>query len=219
MPKLLYLGLDPSQTLQSDVEVIHHPILHIVARPWDALEMYSIFQDWPAYTHLLVTSKQAVALLMGALRFHHIESREHITVIAVGEKTASALKGASWKKIVVSTNERQEGIIELLKKERFNERSYLFFPRSARARPLIEQFFLCRALRHQILSLYDTEESSSPLPENLEEFDEIMFTSPSTVSFFFHKIRTLPQRPKLRAIGEVTWQNLQRAIMIYQTRL
>lgn len=77
----------------------------------------------------------------------------------------------------------QEGVIELLQCLDLSS-AYLFWPRSALARPVIADYLTRRGVSFHALDLYDTRpQAPLPLP-NLDDFDEIVFTSPSTVKAF-----------------------------------
>jgi uroporphyrinogen-III synthase len=89
------------------------------------------------------------------------------------------------------------------------ERAYFFYPRSSKARPVLSYYLRVRKLRHQVCDLYDTLDHSGALLPPLEKFDEIVFTSPSTVEAFQKIQVTLPKNIIIKAIGPITKASLE----------
>jgi uroporphyrinogen-III synthase len=151
----------------------------------------------------------AVTYFFDALKekMHLLEGK---CVVAVGKTTASFLTREGFPPQFIAEDERQEGVIELLSKLGFLKNSYIFLPRSSRARPLLENFLKERKLRHRIFNLYDTIlQKLLPLPD-LKDFDEIVFTSPSTVEAFYEIFPEIPHGKKITAIGPVTKEAIWR---------
>jgi len=89
------------------------------------------------------------------------------------------------------------------------ENAYFFMPRSSSSRPIIVNFFQERQIRYQSCDLYDTvTQILEPRPD-LDQIDEIVFTSPSTVRAFIEIFGTLPNGKRLIAIGPVTEEALK----------
>jgi uroporphyrinogen-III synthase len=209
--KVLYLGSDPTRFVHEG-DVTHLQIIDIIPRPFTELEW--MFSDWEEYTHILFTSKHAVSIFFDLLKMKGLSLNQ--TIIVVGRTTAKAVENHSWTKPLCAVTESQEGILELLRKIHWHESDYILIPRSSLARGSLADFFLERNLRHQVCDLYDTISKRVDFPD-LEQFDQIYFSSPSTVTAFFSQIEKLPKHPELKAIGPVTWQNLTRAINIFDT--
>lgn len=86
---------------------------------------------------------------------------------------------------------------------------YFFLPHSKRARPNLTEFMKKKGIPYFALAIYDTHfQCLQPIPP-LEDFDEIVFTSPSTVEGFIRIFGMLPKDKKLRAIGPLTQQALE----------
>ena len=74
---------------------------------------------------------------------------------------------------------------------------------------MIPDYFLQHEIPYLECTLYDTViVKPNPLP-NLDEFDEIIFTSPSTVEGFLEAYKTLPSDKRLTPIGPVTADSLK----------
>lgn len=186
----LYLGLDPSRW-KTDLPILHYPVIRIepknVEKPPDFSEI----------THLLFTSRSAVT---------HWEHFENKKVLAIGEATGEKLTERSVP-FSLAPFATQEGMIELLKTFDLQD-AYLLWPRSAKARDVLELYLQSVKVRFQILDLYETHyQKIEPVP-SLEGIEEIIFTSPSTVEGFVKIYGALPKDKKLTAIGPITDQAL-----------
>ncbi len=107
----------------------------------------------------------------------------------------------------------QEGVIELIRKIKDG---YFFIPRSKRARSVLTEYLIREKIPHFAFDLYDTHfQRLEPVP-NLDEFDEIVFTSPSTVEGFIHIYGSLPKGKKLSAIGPVTKKEIEIYLSCHQ---
>jgi len=204
--KILYLGSDPSR-FASEGDVTHLQLIEIVPRPIEEIEW--VLADWEEYTHLLFTSKHAVSLFFSLLKSRGFAPKH--SVIAVGQTTAKIAVQYGWKEPLCASSECQEGVLDLLRKMDWKSSDYILMPRSSLARGALENYCIEQNLRHQVCDLYDTIPKKVLLPD-LEQFDQIFFSSPSTVKAFFSLIQKLPKRPELKAIGSVTQQNLAKAV-------
>lgn len=183
--KILYLGVDPSRYLHTG-ELIHYPVIRTI--PIEALDE-TTQQIWPRVTHLVFTSPSAVKHWTG------FASCEQKAVIAIGPATASLLRNP-----LIAPFATQEGVIALLETLELSE-AYFLLPRSSRARPLLTEYLQRRGVGFLALDLYQTiPHNPGPLPA----FDEIVFTSPSTVEAFLQLHGCIPRDKKITAIGPVT---------------
>jgi len=190
---ILYLGLDPSRYPR---KVFHYPVIRTV--PVGALGVEAKVA-WSSATHVLFTSRSAVKHW---LALSSVEGKE---VLAVGPATA-ALLGADTKIAPVAT---QEGVVDLLKTMDLSG-TFLFWPRSALARPVVTDYLTNEKVPFYALDLYETKwQRPEPVPD-LADFDEIVFTSPTTVDAFLNIFGTLPKDKRLTPIGPVTEKALQR---------
>ncbi|HEX4840492.1 MAG TPA: uroporphyrinogen-III synthase [Rhabdochlamydiaceae bacterium] len=198
----LYLGTDPENCDLKDL--IHYPIIKTVP-----LEIPShIREDFADYTHILFTSKNAVQILLTQF---HSEKFKNKRLIAIGKSTAAKLAQEGVASHLVSQNESQEGVIELLKHQDLHD-AYVFYPRSSLARKKLEHYLSSRAVRHQICDLYETVfQKPEPFPD-FASIDEIIFTSPSTVKGFVAAFGTIPHDKKLTCIGPITEDELKKSL-------
>jgi uroporphyrinogen-III synthase len=186
----LYLGLDPKDFPTA----LHYPVIRteliLSDRLQEALSLLSQF------THFIFTSKRCVS------HWFEVGTFDHAVALAIGKATASSLRSKGVIPLV-SDIETQEGVIELLKTLDL-QNGYLFYPHSKRARPLLANHLRASQLRFFSLDLYDTLlQRPEPVP-SLENIDEIIFTSPSTVEGFLQIFGKVPQDKKLTCIGAIT---------------
>lgn len=191
---VLYLGLDPSRWV-TNLPIIHYPVICIKPRS-------EAFLCHPESTHILFTSRSAV-------RYWNVF--EGKVLLAVGEATAELLRQKGFSPLV-APQATQEGMIELLKSLDLRG-SYLIWPRSARARDVLTTYLqsLNSSTRIAIIDLYETSyQKLEPVP-CLDEIEEIVFTSPSTVEGFLRIYGSLPKDKQLTAIGPITSSYLVRS--------
>ncbi|MCC6127898.1 MAG: uroporphyrinogen-III synthase [Chlamydiae bacterium] len=192
---ILYLGLDPSRW-KRDKPLLHYPVIRIAALA------ISKPADWSAITHLIFTSRSA------AFHWQWIEGKQ---VLAIGKATTEVLEKKKCSPLI-APEATQEGMIELLKTLSLQD-AYLLWPRSTLSRELLSEylFSLSPIARVQILDLYETHyQRPEPVP-SLEDIDEIVFTSPSTVTGFLQIYGSLPSNKKLTPIGPITAAALEGA--------
>jgi len=204
--KKLYVGLNPKG------DVTHLPLIEIVPRPFDQVDIASVFADIPLYTHIIFTSKSGVEVFFDCLRHHGFDKIEGKKIFAVGKRTAEKLKENGLKPSHIATQETQEGVIHLLAMEDLDE-AYVLLPQSSKARPSLANTLMLRRVRHQLCHLYDTRVKVPTVKPDLETFDEIIFTSPSTVDAFIEVFGGIPKGKKLTSIGPITERKLNLSLI------
>ena len=217
MGTTLYLGTDPS-AFESEGNfkghLIHFPVIEIVPKPLEDPELKRAWDDLGEYTHLIFTSKNAVSVFYSHLESQKIsvEMFSNKTLIAIGKVTAAHLDMRGLKPNHIAEQEQQEGVITLLKRLDL-ENAYVFLPRSSLARPALTHFLNEEEIRHQACDLYETRAKIPDWVPDLESIDEIIFTSPSTVSAFLQIFKRLPVGKKLRAVGPITERALFESVI------
>ncbi|HLB53364.1 MAG TPA: uroporphyrinogen-III synthase [Chlamydiales bacterium] len=191
MHKCLYLGLDPPP------HVFHYPV--ICTERIDSPFVAEANLQWEKMTHLIFTSKRAVTYWeeMRPLRGDKV-------CIAIGPGTGDELKKRGIQPLI-APYATQEGVIAVIEEvEKKEKDSFFFYPHSLGARPLLAEYLAKRGVRYLEFSLYRTLlQRKEPVP-NPFDFDEIVFTSPSTVDGFLAIFGSLPKGPRLTSIGPIT---------------
>lgn len=217
MKRILYLGTDPTtfQSSQENIEVVHYPIIHIAPRSVHTEELQAAYRDLPLYTHIIFTSKNAVDVFFGHMNALHVpvESLRSTTILSIGSVTTARLQTSGITHVITMQEETQEGVMSHLEHTTANlENAYLFLPRSSRSRPALTHFLTESGIRHRVCDIYDTyAQKKEPVPDPTT-FDEIVFTSPSTVEAFLELYSCLPMPHQIRAIGPITSQSLEQQL-------
>lgn len=209
MKQTLYLGTDPTQFEANGGNlghVIHYPVIKIVPRSLENPEIRSALEDLSEYTHLIFTSKNAVAVFF--LLTQLAKELQQKKIIAIGRVTAAHLTLRGLPPTHVSEEETQEGVVALLNQIDLQD-AYVFLPRSSLSRPVLANFFQERQIRYQACDLYDTVPDLTLPKPDLNQIDEIVFTSPSTVAAFIAIYGSLPKGKRCLAVGPVTEKALQ----------
>ena len=197
MRRVLYLGIEVPQRFEAP-GLIHYPIIKIVPRPMDT----RLLRDFFFVTHLIFTSKPAVQVFSN----YGLQVQEK-QIIAVGTATASRLAECGMSVAVIAKEETAEGVVAELDKLSLRD-AFVLWPHSALARPVISDYLVKRGVKHLELPIYDTLPNLElPLPK-LNEIDEIVFTSPSTIDVFLMAYGTIPTNKIFTCIGPVTEKHL-----------
>lgn len=180
--KALYLGIDPSRWME---KVFHYPVIRT--------ELIEQRECPPETTHLIFTSRSAV-------RYWNDFAGKQI--LAIGEATAALLREKGIEPLV-APEATQEGVMALLDVLDLSGAN-LLWPRSDRSRNDLALYLKQKNIPFRAIDLYRTVfQKPEPVP-SLDDFDEIVFTSPSTVDGFLQIYGKLPRNKKLTAIGPVT---------------
>lgn len=200
-PLSLYLGPEYPSKAFPDKRIVHCPLIETKSRPCS-------LQDWPQYTHLIFTSKTAVRHLVDSLRKARISpvTLASKTILAVGQATGDLVR-AFGAIPLIAKEECAEGIVSILNAIDWHG-THFFWPHSSLSRPLIENTLT------KITSciLYDTFPVKNPSIPSLNDFQEVLFSSPSTVSAFFSQVPTPPPHLKFTPIGKITQEALDKYI-------
>lgn len=187
--KTLYVGLDAPQRQNVD----HCPLIEIFPREIEPVDMKK-------YTHVIFTSKSAVKIF-----FQHFKATDHLNYVAVGRATAAAIPS---KNIRVAKEETAEGIIALLEELDLTQ-ARIFWPHSTLSRFTIPEYLQKRGIPFDAPIFYDTHTKYPAQVPNLTCYDQIIFTSPSTIDAFIEVFGSLPDEKILTPIGPVTHQRLR----------
>lgn len=192
---ILYLGLSMRHYPRKKM-ADHYPVIRIVERKDIDQYIHTLHQ----YTHILFTSQVSVDLFFKRVK------QVFQTCIAVGPFTSQRLEmygvKALYPKIFT-----QEGLIDLLTESSLEGCSF-FLPRSSIARRKIDAFLSDQHIPYTVCSLYDIKfQMLEPIP-NLLTYQEIVFTSPSTVESFFQIFKQIPKTVRCTCIGPITQKAL-----------
>lgn len=212
LKKILYLGLDPSRYPIGQAHLIHWPIIQIVPRSMADQAIQQALEQFSSYSHIVLTSQTAVHLLWCFLGEQGVGRRlwQDKTTIVVGHATGAAASTYGITCLQIAQEATAEGVIATLAASDLKE-AFLFWPHSEQARPAIENALLLQRVRYCSCIFYAPLPTRSPPPVKWELCDEIVFTSPSTVSAFLQLCGTIPPLAQCRAIGPITARALEEA--------
>src|SRR5687767_14872937 len=134
MRRVLYLGTDPSKYSYQH-KLIHLPLIQTRSIPLSQ----EILDEFPQFTHVILTSPNAVRILVQQIPF------QYPSILAIGRGTAATLLEQGLTPQRIANPESQEGMIQLLEEMPLKE-AYLFYPRSTLARPLLASYLQERGL-------------------------------------------------------------------------
>ncbi len=207
--KSLYTGLNISR-YRTQGTVVHYPLIQIKPYPIDQFK--DMANKLSKSSHLLLSSQTSVKILFEIMKAYQIPSSllDSLQIIAVGQTTANSLQSRGGYASYIAQDESQEGLIELFKKINWKRASHLFYPRSARARNLLNEHLDASSVSYEALDLYDSQPFHSEPKPKLREFDEIVFTSPLGVKSFFETFGELPEHLRVICKGRVTKSALEK---------
>ena len=199
MRKVLNLGLS-SFYLSSSDHVVHNPIIAINSLPIDE----RVFENLEGNEIFVITSKSTVTQFL-------IPYKDKISLdsfmISIGSKTTEAILKSGYKVTYQASNSTQEGMIELLKLVQLKNKK-IILPRSNLARKVIDAYLIDQKIPFETIDCYCTQFNPQHVKSNLNEFDALLFTSPSTVKFFFDFYTEIPSFLLFLVIGDITYREL-----------
>lgn len=211
LERTLYLGLEKPCDVP---EELHYPVIRIEPSPVDDPGIHATIAGLPKTSHLLLTSKTAVRLFYEALCAYScsVENLAHIRILAIGKATASRIQHYGLPgPHAIAQQETAEGVLSLLEQEK-QAPTFVLWPHSALSRPLIEDYLEEKEIAHHCPAFYTSlPHNPGSLPAS-GSYNEILFTSPSTVEAFMALHGSLPNNKQLRAIGPITAEALKMAL-------
>lgn len=194
--RVLYCGLEaPESTPQR--QIVHCPLIRV--EPRKTKETAQLCQNLDAVTHLIFTSKSAVRLFFD---WNPPITAQH-TIFSLGPSTSAELARHGSFASYTADDATAEGVVELLSQHDLSQ-AHVLWPHSALSRSVIPDYLHSRSIPFIACVLYDTfPVLCDPIPA-LNTFDEIVFTSSSTVSAFFAQFTTIPPTVQARCIGPIT---------------
>ncbi len=205
MKKVLYLGTSPLHSGYKPEEVIHYPVIRIVPKTVEDESICRCFSILHKFSHILVTSKNSVEVLWALAKQLDVDMKMYVAnkCISIGPVTSSYLREKGVVPLVEAEENTQEGVVACLTRL-LSRDAYLFYPRSSLARPFLENYLRSSLVSYEVLDLYDTVFQALEPKPLLDEIDEIIFTSPSTVEGFFSVFSKIPSNIQLTFQGPIT---------------
>lgn len=204
--KSLCVGLSiPEQFRDRMVDLC--PLIAIEPRSMQDPSIMAMSHKLSTYTHLIFTSKTAVSLF-----YSHFTTPQDAIIIAVGIATAAAVRRFELQaSIIIAEQECAEGVIAVLEGLHLED-ACILWPHAAAARTLISDHLIERKVDFDAPIFYDTYIQRPEIVPNLEDYDELIFTSPSTVDASIEVFGCNLQKKILTCMGLVTKNYLERRL-------
>ncbi len=179
-------------------DVVCTPLIEITAVE-DNTALVAACEQIDQYDYLLFTSRFAVRHFAGLMSAIPVNLR----VVSIGQTTTAALYEAGIEQVEQVEKDNSYGVIDWFASQ---PRGRILFPRSAIALPIITDKLQQIGFEVHPLTAYHNRMPACPVSVNLNDFDRIVFTSPSTVSHFVTLYGALPTDKELVARGPITQQ-------------
>ncbi len=179
-------------------ELVCTPLIEIAGVD-DRRPLLAACERIDTYDYLLFTSRFAVRHVMPLL-----SSRpEKLRVVSIGKTTTRELLLAGIGRVEQVDEDNSYGVIDWFSRQ---PRGRVLFPRSDIALPIIVDGL--RNLQFEVhpLTAYVNRMPAHPTKVRIDDFERIVFTSPSTVSNFVTLYGALPSDKLLEARGPITQQ-------------
>ncbi len=199
--KTLFTGIaEDMETLRRRYghDVVYTPLIEIAAVENNEA-LLTTCEDIDKYDYLLFTSRFAVRYFM-----RHLNSLpDTLRVVSIGETTTKALHQEGIMRLEQVDKDNSYGVVEWF---RYQPRGRVLFPRSDIALSIITDGLQSLGFDIHVVTAYLNRMPTNPLRVNIDDFDRIIFTSPSTVNNFVTLYGTLPLDKQLEARGPITKQ-------------
>jgi uroporphyrinogen-III synthase len=202
--KILYLGTSLARFPQKE-NIVHYPVIRLVPKVSEDRSVRFCLDRLPKFSHILLTSQNSVSILWGLCASLSLDPENLLQnkCISIGPVTSQALRSLGVEPFCEASESTQEGVIHVLQ-SMLGSLSYVFYPRSSLARPILREYLAGQKICHEILDLYDTLYQAPDPKPSLQEIEEIFFTSPSTVEGFFRIFHEVPEGMRVTFQGSIT---------------
>ncbi|MFQ5866898.1 MAG: uroporphyrinogen-III C-methyltransferase [bacterium] len=201
-PKILVTGTNPKK-FESLGEIIHQPMIKIV--PLDNYrETDQKIQDIKKYHWVIFLSVHGVEFFFKRFKknIKDMKALRGIKICAVGSATGKRLKKYGITVNFIPEKESSTGIVEAFRNFDIRGKNILI-PRSNLAGNYLSKALEDLGANVDTITVYrNIKPKVSKI--NLDDIEEIIFTSPSTVNNFMKEYKKLPRRVKVKCIGEIT---------------
>lgn len=193
--KLLYTGTAPElyECLFSESEIYHYPLIKIegIKNSNEIEKMISIFDK---YNFIIFTSKFAVISFFNILYNYNLDIRSlnNKKIAAIGQRTKDELKKYCISPDIVSVKENSRGLLETLKNINIKKLNILY-PSSNLSDDFLKNELEKEGNKVDKIKVYTNNFNNEVAPVNLDFFDGIIFTSPSSIYYFKRIHEKIPE--------------------------
>jgi uroporphyrinogen III methyltransferase/synthase len=210
---ILFTGLSEERYF-TESNYFHLPLIKIEPMK-DYSEFDTHLKNIQIFDWIIFASRYGVEYFFKRLKTTGYDSRilSEIKIAAIGNSTRNRLSDFSILADVVPKKESSVGLIEKFKKIDIKDKN-IFLPRSD-----ISDKGLSRAFEELGAKVTTSLAYKNTIPKELPDldfnfFDEIVFTSPSTVRNFKQRYKKIPSGLKVSFIGDVTLREAKKCNLL-----
>lgn len=211
--RILFTGLSKQRYFLHD-NFLHLPLIKIEPlKDYTGFDMH--LRNIQAFDWVVFCSRYGVEYFFERLRIigKDIRALAHLRFAALGNSTKNKLLEFGIIADIVPEPESSQALLRRLQKEQLAGKK-VFLPRSDLSDKSLEKGL--RSLGAVVVSCVAYRNiMPDDLPDiDIDSFDEIYFTSPSTVRNFKKRYKMVPASVKIRCLGEVTLKEAKRCQLI-----
>lgn len=196
-------------------DIVHTPLIEMNP-PNSFEELDQVIQKINEFTCLIFTSRWAVYYFFNRLYFLHKDSRilAGIIIASIGKITSAKLAEYGIIPDLESKDESTPGLIDLFKAKSII-RETILIPRSDKGLPMLPDGLALLGNHVKTVTVYRNELPSNCTKVDLNDFDLVVFTSPSCVINFKSLYgEELPVHLKFIARGDETARTMDQVILL-----
>lgn len=207
--RILYTGVDPTGFMEGK-NFFHLPYVSLHMRSLSTKEIREVFEKIYGYTHLLFTTKFSVKSFFYFMKKWDIpkDYLNPVFILAVGNPTKAALEEEGITINYIGSDETEEGVIRMFESIDL-EAANLLIPQSGSAKPKLTHYLVEKGVSYEVIVLYDLLKEHPKTKVRLENFDEVVFTTPVAVDAFFEVHADIPPSIDVHCMGLSTRKRLK----------
>jgi uroporphyrinogen III methyltransferase/synthase len=210
---VFFTGLSNERYFEDKI-YFHLPLIKIEPMD-DYRELDSYIKNIKRFDWIVFASRYGVEYFFKRLKIANLDSRvlNGIKIAAVGNSTKNRLLDFGVLADLVPKNESANGLIEEFKNVGL-EYKRVFLPRSNISDKGLSEAFEKMGATTKTAFAYKNVIPKDLPNLDLNLFDEIMFTSPSTVRNFKKRYKNVPKNVEIRCIGDVTLKEAKKCRLL-----
>lgn len=211
--RVLFTGLSKERYFTKGT-YFHLPLIKI--EPMRSYEQFdNHLRNIKSFDWIIFASRYAVEYFFKRIRHIRLDSRElnNIKIAAIGSSTANRLLDSGIIADLVPKKESSAGLIGEFKKIDIRGKK-IFLPRSDISDKGLSKALQKLGAKPTSCFAYRNVEPCDLPDLDLNNFSEIVFSSPSTVRNFKKRYKNVPKNVKIKSIGEVTLKEVRRCRLL-----
>ncbi len=206
-PKILFTGTHLEK--YSHLGYIYHQPMIALRETTDFSETDRIISKLHSFNWLVFTSPYAVKFFFKRLIQQGKDSRSlcGIKIASIGAVTSEYLGNFGIIPNIQAKMESAEGLVELFKESMIKDQ-YILLPQSNLAPNFLSDCLKKSGNKVEKIAIYENYMPEINNKVEIENFDQIIFTSPSCVDNFIKAYGKLPVKPKIISKGKATQKRI-----------